>query len=64
MPESSITKIFLRRLFTYLQNITDRAPLGFIPDIMVILQKYNLVNYIHEYSLNHTFPNTSAWKKM
>ena len=31
---------------------------------MVILQKYNLVNYIHEYSLNHTFPNTSAWKKI
>ena len=40
MPESSNTKqILLRRLFTYLQNITDRTPLGFIPDIMVILQK-------------------------
>lgn len=65
MPESTITKqIFLRRLFTYLQDITDRTPLGFIPDIMVILQKYNLMNYIHEYSLNHTFPNTSAWKKI
>ena len=48
MPESSVTKQFSFR------------PLGFIPDIMVILQKYNLVNYIHEYSLNHTFPNTSA----
>ncbi|MEW8547750.1 MAG: hypothetical protein AB2693_29935, partial [Candidatus Thiodiazotropha sp.] len=65
MPETSITKqIFLRRLFTYLLDITDRTQLGFVPDIMVILQKYNLTHYIHEYSLNHTFPNVSAWKKI
>ena len=40
-----VQQIFFRCLFTYLPNITDRTPLGFIPDIMVILQKYNLVNY-------------------
>ena len=31
---------------------------------MVILQDYNFMNHIHEYSLNHTFPNASAWKKI
>ena len=60
-------KVQLQNKFSqdaYLQNIIDGTPLGFIPNIMVILQKYNLVTYIHEYSLNHTFPNTSAWKKI
>ena len=53
MPENSATKqIFIRRLFTYLYSITDRTPLGFVPDILNILAKYNLADYLNGYITN------------
>ena len=64
MTENSATKqIFVRRLSTYLHNITDRTLLGIIPDIMNILEKYNLSEYLHKYTTNYTFPTPAVRKR-
>ena len=64
MPENSATEqIFVRRSSTYLYDITDRTPLGFIPDIMNILEKYSLSEYLHKYTTDYTFPTPAVWKR-
>lgn len=64
MPENSASKqIFIRRLFTYLNNITDRTPLGFIPDIVNVLARYNLSDYLEKYITYYIFPATAIWKR-
>ena len=64
MPENAVTKqIFIRRLFTFQWHITDISPLGFIPDVIKILKKYNLFEYLHNYLTNYTFPTASVWKR-
>ena len=44
-------KIFFVRLFSYLID-TDRDNYGFIPDIISILYKYNLHEYLTEFILD------------
>ena len=64
LPETTLTKqIFIRRLFSF-QYITDRSPLGFIPDVIKIMEKYNILEHLHSYLANYTFPNTAVWKKI
>ena len=64
MSENSATKqIFILGIFTYLNSITGRTPLGFVPDSLNILAKYNLANYLNDYITNNTFPSTAVWKR-
>ena len=64
MPKNAVTKqIFIRWLFTFQWHITDISPLGFLPDIFKILEKYNLVEYLHNYLTNYTFPTAPVWKR-
>ena len=64
LPENSASKqIFIRRLFAYLNNITDRAPLGFMPDIVTLLARYDLSSYLEKYIADYSFPATAIWKR-
>ena len=64
LHENSASKqIFIRRLFAYLNNITDRAPLGFMPDIVNVLARYNLSSYLEKYITDYIFPATAIWKR-
>lgn len=52
------------KLATHLENITDRAPLGFIPDSINIFPKYNISEYLENYITNYTFSTTAVWKRI
>lgn len=54
-------KIFLTRLFSYLVNF-KRKHFGFIPDIVNILTKYELLDYLIDYISDGLFPNKPTWK--
>lgn len=54
-------KIFDTRLFSYLID-TNHTHFGFIPDIVEILDKYGLAEYILDYILDGEFPPKPSWK--
>ena len=54
-------KLFLVRLFSYFID-TERIHYGFIPDIINILYRYNLHQYLSEFILEGTFPTKTSWK--
>lgn len=51
----------MTRLFSYLSD-RNRSHCGFIPDIVNILIKYNLVDYITDFILEGAFPSKHEWK--
>uniref|UniRef100_A0A8W8LQ95 Reverse transcriptase domain-containing protein n=1 Tax=Magallana gigas TaxID=29159 RepID=A0A8W8LQ95_MAGGI len=55
-------KIFLHRLFSYLDSPNCKH-YGFIPDIIHLLDKYNLLEHLNSYLQNGLFLNKLEWKK-
>ena len=58
-----LKKIFLNRLFTCV-FYKDTVRYGFVPDILDIVQKYDLSEYITDYLLDGQFPGKLQWKKV
>uniref|UniRef100_A0A8W8ISZ1 Reverse transcriptase domain-containing protein n=1 Tax=Magallana gigas TaxID=29159 RepID=A0A8W8ISZ1_MAGGI len=55
-------KIFLHRLFSYLDSPNCKH-YGFIPDVIHLLDKYNLLEHLNSYLQNGLFLNKLEWKK-
>ena len=62
---SSVTmtakQIFVIRLFSYLANPTKQK-LGFIPDIVHILNKYDLLDYLATFVHESIIPSKNKWR--
>jgi hypothetical protein len=62
---SSVTmtakQIFIIRLFSYLANPTKQK-LGFIPDIVRILNKYDLLDYLATFVNESIIPSKNKWR--
>lgn len=52
---------FLIRLFSYLMRLTNNQ-VGFIPDVVQLLTIYNLIDYLHQWIENGSFPSKQSWK--
>lgn len=64
MKSSSSTahkSLFVTRLLSYFYKIVSK-PLGFIPDVFRILQKYELLDYIDDYMTTGILPSEKFWK--
>ena len=55
-------QIFLQRLFSCL--LDGRNHIGFIPDILIILCKYNLYEFLITYISDGNFPDNLQWKRI
>ena len=55
-------QIFLQRLFSCL--LDGRNHIGFIPDILNILCKYNLYEFLITYISDGNFPDKLQWKRL
>ena len=55
------SQVFIRRLFQFKNNCTELNR-GFIPDVLTILKKYNLVEHFDLYSSTGSFPTKYKWK--
>ena len=56
-------QIFVGRLFSHLSD-PSKQRLGLIPDIIRILEKYNLISYLMAYENELIFPSNREWKKL
>lgn len=54
-------RTFVFRLMSTIRRVVLK-PIGFIPNILDILSKYNLIHYIHNFFENQTFPSKSDWR--
>jgi hypothetical protein len=54
-------KIFIERLYQQIYTTAENSGLGFIPDMLRVLMKYGLEQYLHEYTLSSRFPSKSQW---
>ena len=62
-PPSSIHKqLFVKRLFSYIQRLTE-MPLGFVPDIINLLHKYELYYVLQDFIDSGHIPPHHVWKK-
>ena len=55
--------MFLNRLTSYIAEFNHRQE-GFIPDIVRLLEKYELSDILSTYVENGTFPTSYAWKRL
>ena len=62
-PQYLHKQIFIQRLYTYYRNSPQNS-LGYIPDIINTLKRYNLYSYLELYLLDGTFPSKENWKKI
>ena len=54
-------KIFITRLFSFFID-TNRVQHGFIPDIVSVLYKYQLHDYMTDFLFTSFFPDKRTWK--
>ena len=57
-------RIFIRRLNDFKYNDGSHPNIGFLCDIVEILQKYKLSDYLDNFIQNATFPQKSQWKRI
>ena len=63
-PSTTIHKyLFITRFSSYLNKLVAK-PLGFIPDIFRILEKYGLLDCIDNYLADGTLPSEHEWKTL
>ena len=62
-PRDVTYKLFVLRLF-HLQNKCTRLNRGFINDIVRILEKYGLNQYLNDFISTCTFPPKCQWKRL
>lgn len=56
-------QIFIKRIYAYLGGAAPIS-MGFVPDIISILQKYELYNYLEDYLNNGVFPSKAVWRNL
>jgi hypothetical protein len=56
-------QIFINRLFSYLANPTKQK-LRFIPGIVRILNKYDLLDYLTTFVHESIIPSRNKWRKI
>jgi hypothetical protein len=61
-PSEMISKVFITRLMHAKTKVTISS-LGFIPDVLKLLDKYKLTNYIRQFIESVLFPAKVKWKK-
>ncbi len=61
-PNIMSKQIFLVRLFSCLQNSNLRN--GFVPDVLHIIQKYKLCEFLQTYLNSGSFPSKYQWKNI
>ena len=63
-PPSSVHKaMFINRLFSYIYSVVEK-PCGFIPDVVQLLVKYELVYLLEDYINEGWVPSHEVWKKL
>lgn len=63
-PPSSVQKmLFINRLYSYFYKAVEK-PLGFIPDVVEVLKKYDLCFILQDYLENGSVPTAKEWKKV
>ncbi|MCG8035095.1 MAG: reverse transcriptase family protein, partial [Candidatus Thiodiazotropha taylori] len=62
-PDTLARQVFDLRLNLFLLK-GCRNQLGFIPDVWDIVLKYDLSEYLHQYTLSSAFPSKYQWKKL
>ena len=55
--------IFLVRLFSFIESLSNDQK-GFIPDIVYLLYRYELLDHLNNWLTNGTFPDRNAWKRI
>ena len=56
---------FLERLYQYhYVTSTFKCQLGFLPDVMRVISKYNLCHYVSEYVNPCVFPSKTLWRSI
>lgn len=55
--------IFLTRLFSYFHDLSTNQ-LGFIPDVMSILESYDLTDHLWTFLDDGFFPENPSWRKI
>ena len=58
-----VKRMFLNRLTSYIAERNQRQE-GFVPDIVRLLEKYELSDILSTYVENGTFPTSLAWKRL
>ena len=56
------SQVFLNRLYQF-RNKCAHANRGFVPDVVEILHKNNLHDYLETYISTNTFPKKEQWKR-
>ena len=58
-----VKKMCLNRLTSYIAEFNHRQE-GSVPDIVRLLEKYELRDILSTYAENGTFPTSYAWKRL
>ena len=56
-------RVFLFRLLSYV-NCHENVQQGFIPDVLNLLEKYQLIHVVHTYLSCSNFPSKFAWNSL
>jgi hypothetical protein len=62
-PETTTKQVFINRLFSLRYRQGEERVTGFIPDMMRLLQKYNLQEFLETYINDQYFPRKAEWRK-
>ena len=54
-------RVFMTRLFSFLENLSEKQ-IGFIPDIISLLQEFDLFEVFNEWIVYGSFPSKLHWK--
>ncbi|KAK3105405.1 hypothetical protein FSP39_024486 [Pinctada imbricata] len=56
-------QVFMTRLFSYLEDLSGKQ-IGFIPDILSLLQEFDLFDVFNEWIIHGSFPSKLIWKRI
>ena len=56
-------RVFLFRLLSYV-NCRENVQQGLIPDVLNLLEKYQLIHVVHTYLSSSKFPSKFAWNRL
>ena len=58
-----VKTVFLNRLTSYIAKCNHKQE-GFVPDVVRLLEKYQLIDILYTYIEKGTFPTSFAWKRL
>ncbi len=66
LPSNAVSfRILIRRIYDYKYNDGSHPDIGFVGDIYdILINKYDLVNYLDAFVQTSNFPTKSKWKRM